>query len=46
MHTHSSFDIPLRYFSEDMRARGGCRGALMRKAFFQVELGQDWGATQ
>ena len=43
--THTSFDISLRYFSEVMRAREGCRGALMREVFFQVGLGEDWGAT-
>lgn len=43
--TRTSFDISLRYFSEVMRARKGYRGVLMREVFFQVGLGEDWGAT-
>lgn len=43
--TRTSFDISLRHFSEDMRAREGCRGALMREVFFQVGLREDWVAT-
>ena len=41
-HTHTPFDISLRHFCEEMRVREGYRGALMRKAFFIVGLGEGW----